>query len=209
LYALDPVTQHHVENVTDALVEEFAGIFSRETISRYIAESVDLLGEFIVRTATPRREQVHVDGGDLGAAIGCREHEVFGNLHAQLAGRNDDESLDAGLGVEAEGLEEGETEAERLARSGLGLTDDVLAGESHRDRLHLDREGFDDALGGKSVDHVLVDIEFGESHECMPVISLKGDAPVFSLGHRPPVHAGGVIQAYRSLLKNPPDHRVS
>jgi hypothetical protein len=100
-----------------------------------------------------------VDRGDLGAAIGCREHEVLGHLHAQLAGRHHDERLDAGLGVEAERLQEGESETERLARSGLGLADDVLAGESHRDRLHLDREWFDDALGGECVDHVLVDIE--------------------------------------------------
>jgi hypothetical protein len=100
-----------------------------------------------------------VDGGDLGAAVGCREHEIFGHLHTQLAGRHDDESLDAGLGVEAERLEEGESEAERLARSGLGLSDDVLAGEPHGDRLHLDREGRDDALRGESVDHILVDVE--------------------------------------------------
>ena len=42
--ALDPVTQHHVRQAADALGEEFAGVFSRETIERYIAESVDLLG---------------------------------------------------------------------------------------------------------------------------------------------------------------------
>jgi arsenate reductase len=42
--ALDPVTQKHIENVTEGLVDEFAGTFSRETIARYISESVDLLG---------------------------------------------------------------------------------------------------------------------------------------------------------------------
>ena len=41
---LDPVTRQHVERLTEGLVDEFAGIFSRETIARYIAESVDLLG---------------------------------------------------------------------------------------------------------------------------------------------------------------------
>jgi len=41
--ALDPVTLHHVEKLTDGLVDDFVGIFSRETIERYVAESVELL----------------------------------------------------------------------------------------------------------------------------------------------------------------------
>ena len=41
---LDPVTQHHVRQAAEALTEEFAGVFSLETIERYIAESLDLLG---------------------------------------------------------------------------------------------------------------------------------------------------------------------
>ena len=46
---LDPVTRVHVERAADALEGEFAGTFSRETIARYIAESVDLLGESKVK----------------------------------------------------------------------------------------------------------------------------------------------------------------
>ncbi len=42
--ALDPVTLHHVEKLTESLVEDFIGVFSRETIERYVSESVDLLG---------------------------------------------------------------------------------------------------------------------------------------------------------------------
>lgn len=41
--ALDPVTRHQTAGLTESLVDEFAGIFSRETIARYISESVDLL----------------------------------------------------------------------------------------------------------------------------------------------------------------------
>ncbi|HUY71044.1 MAG TPA: arsenate reductase ArsC [Gaiellaceae bacterium] len=41
--ALDPVTQQHVRNLTKGLVSEFAGVFSQETIQRYIEESVELL----------------------------------------------------------------------------------------------------------------------------------------------------------------------
>jgi arsenate reductase (thioredoxin) len=42
--ALDPITLRHVEKLTDRLVEEFVGVFSRETIERYVSESTDLLG---------------------------------------------------------------------------------------------------------------------------------------------------------------------
>jgi protein-tyrosine-phosphatase len=40
---LDPVTQHHVDQAADRLADEFAGIFSQETIARYLAESLNLL----------------------------------------------------------------------------------------------------------------------------------------------------------------------
>ena len=42
--ALDPVTLHHIEKLTESLVDDFVGVFSRETIERYVSESVDLLG---------------------------------------------------------------------------------------------------------------------------------------------------------------------
>jgi arsenate reductase (thioredoxin) len=50
---LDPVTQHHVRKAAEALTDEFAGIFSKETIERYIAESVDLLGPSKVNVFVP------------------------------------------------------------------------------------------------------------------------------------------------------------
>ena len=50
---LDPVTRQHVERLTEGLVDEFAGIFSQETIARYIAESVDLLGGSKVNVFVP------------------------------------------------------------------------------------------------------------------------------------------------------------
>ena len=51
--ALDPVTQHHVRQAADALGDEFAGVFSRETIERYIADSVDLLGPGRINVFVP------------------------------------------------------------------------------------------------------------------------------------------------------------
>jgi arsenate reductase (thioredoxin) len=50
---LDPVTRHHVHNAAEALKEEFAGIFSVETIERYITESVDALGNSRITVFVP------------------------------------------------------------------------------------------------------------------------------------------------------------
>ena len=51
--ALDPVTQHHIHQAAEALAEEFAGIYSEETIERYIGESLDLLGDSRVNVFVP------------------------------------------------------------------------------------------------------------------------------------------------------------
>jgi arsenate reductase len=50
---LDPVTRTHVERASEALQSEFAGTFSRETIARFIAESVDLLGDSRINVFVP------------------------------------------------------------------------------------------------------------------------------------------------------------
>jgi protein-tyrosine-phosphatase len=51
--AVDPVTQHHINQAADRLAEEFAGVFSQETIARYMAESQDLLGEASISVYVP------------------------------------------------------------------------------------------------------------------------------------------------------------
>ena len=51
--ALDPVTQHHIRQASTALAKEFAGVFSQETIERYIEESLDLLGDSRVNAFVP------------------------------------------------------------------------------------------------------------------------------------------------------------
>jgi arsenate reductase (thioredoxin) len=50
---LDPVTRAHVEKAAEALQDEFAGTFSPETIARFIAESIDLLGESKINVFVP------------------------------------------------------------------------------------------------------------------------------------------------------------
>jgi protein-tyrosine-phosphatase len=51
--ALDPVTQNHVDKAAAALATEFAGVFSEETIARYIGESLDLLGDSSINVFVP------------------------------------------------------------------------------------------------------------------------------------------------------------
>jgi protein-tyrosine-phosphatase len=51
--ALDPVTQQHIEKAAERLADEFAGIFSQETIARYMAESQDLLGDAKINVFVP------------------------------------------------------------------------------------------------------------------------------------------------------------
>ena len=51
--ALDPVTQNHVRQAARRLKDEFAGIFSEETIERYIGESLDLLGSSRINVFVP------------------------------------------------------------------------------------------------------------------------------------------------------------
>ena len=51
--ATDPVTQHHIDQAADRLAEEFAGVFSQETIARYMAESHDLPGEARISVYVP------------------------------------------------------------------------------------------------------------------------------------------------------------
>jgi protein-tyrosine-phosphatase len=50
---LDPLTRQHVEKAAQALEAEFGGIFSRETIALFIAESVDLLGDSKINVFVP------------------------------------------------------------------------------------------------------------------------------------------------------------
>ncbi len=53
LEVLDPVTRQHVERAAEALQREFDGVFSQETIARYIAESAELLADAKVNVFVP------------------------------------------------------------------------------------------------------------------------------------------------------------
>ena len=89
---LDPVTQHHVRLAADALTDEFAGIFSQETIERYIAESLDLLGDTRINVFVPvlahrfARERLKALGQAEGTIV--KEHPEVLFVCVQNAGRS-------------------------------------------------------------------------------------------------------------------------
>lgn len=50
---LDPATLNHMRLTADRLADEFEGVFSFETIERYLAESLDLLGGARIEVFVP------------------------------------------------------------------------------------------------------------------------------------------------------------
>ena len=89
---LDPVTRHHVQQAANALAAEFAGVFSRETIERYIAESLDLLGETRINVFVPvlahrfARERLKALGQAEGTITKLQPEVLF--VCVQNAGRS-------------------------------------------------------------------------------------------------------------------------
>jgi arsenate reductase len=134
---LDPVTRQHVEKATEALQDEFAGTFSRETIARFIAESVDLLGESKINVFVPvlahrfARERLKALGQAEGLVTKEQPEVLF--VCVQNAGRS---QMAAGLltlrsggqvGVRSAGSDPGEIvnplAAQVMAELGVDLED--------------------------------------------------------------------------------------
>jgi len=124
---LDPATQHHVRQAADALSDEFAGIYSQETIERFIAESLDLLGDARINVFVPvlahrfARERLkalaQVEGrivknvpevlfvcvqnaGRSQMAAGLLNHRAQGKVHVRSAGSDPAEEINPAV-VEA------------------------------------------------------------------------------------------------------------
>ncbi len=160
--ALDVGQEAQVEHLVglvqdeDADVREVELALARqvEKASRGADDHVDALLEGLdlglVRPAAVDRENADVT--DLAGG-----QQVVGDLLAQLTRGDDDQCLrrvrqflgrgTAGLDVCGDGhtLQEREAETERLAGAGLGLADDVGAGERYGERHLLDGEGGHDA----------------------------------------------------------------
>src|SRR5919106_2702889 len=73
-FQLDPTTRGHIERGLDGLEEEFAGIFSRQTIERYVAESVEQLSGARFKEFVPLF--VHRFARDRLRALGQTEGKV-------------------------------------------------------------------------------------------------------------------------------------
>ncbi|MBA2742409.1 MAG: arsenate reductase ArsC [Actinobacteria bacterium] len=89
---LDPVTRNHVEKAAEALEDEFAGTFSRETIGRFLAESVDLLDGSKINVFVPvlahrfARERLRALGQAEGLVTKDQPEVLF--VCVQNAGRS-------------------------------------------------------------------------------------------------------------------------
>jgi arsenate reductase (thioredoxin) len=116
---LDPVTRQHVEKAADALQDEFAGTFSRETITRYIAESVDLLGASKVNVFVPvlahrfARERLKALGQAEGLITKAMPEVLFVCVHnagrSQMAAGLVKLRSDGRIHVRSAGSDPGET----------------------------------------------------------------------------------------------------
>jgi arsenate reductase (thioredoxin) len=89
---LDPVTRHHVRQAANSLAHEFAGVFSLETIERYIEESLDLLGDARINVFVPvlahrfARERLKALGQAEGTIVKEQPEVLF--VCVQNAGRS-------------------------------------------------------------------------------------------------------------------------
>ena len=113
-----------------------------------------------------------VDGEHPDAALAAGALEVARDLHGELTRRRRRRGPAACRERRANRrrprraattrLQHRHAEAEGLAGAGLGLADDVVAGQRHRQRHRLDGEGRDDPVLGERGDDVGVDVEVRE-----------------------------------------------
>jgi protein-tyrosine-phosphatase len=84
---LDPVTRHHVHQAAERLADEFRGIYSEQTIERYIAESLDLLGGARINVYVPvlahrfARERLRALAQAEGALVKDQPEVLFVCVH--------------------------------------------------------------------------------------------------------------------------------
>ncbi len=84
---LDPITRNQIRHAAEELHEEFAGIFSSETIARYIEESSDLLSGARISTYVPllvhrfARERLQALAQAQGAIVKGQPEVLFVCVH--------------------------------------------------------------------------------------------------------------------------------
>jgi protein-tyrosine-phosphatase len=84
---LDPVTLNHIRQTAERLAEEFAGVFSEETIELYLTESLDLLGDARINVFVPvlahrfARERLRALGQVEGRIVKEQPEVLFVCVH--------------------------------------------------------------------------------------------------------------------------------
>jgi protein-tyrosine-phosphatase len=84
---LDPITRNQIRHAADELHEEFAGVFSAETIARYIEESSDLLSGARISTYIPllvhrfARERLQALAQSQGDVVKTQPEVLFVCVH--------------------------------------------------------------------------------------------------------------------------------
>ncbi len=83
----DPVTEHHVRQAAERLADEVKGVYSEQTIERYIAESLDLLGGARINVFVPvlahrfARERLRALAQSEGALVKEQPEVLFVCVH--------------------------------------------------------------------------------------------------------------------------------
>jgi hypothetical protein len=106
-----------------------------------------------------------VDGEHFRPAGLAGRLHVVGDLDRQFPGGHDDQGAGAARAhrrLAVEPLQQRDAERQRLARSGPGLADEVMAGQRDGQRQRLDREGSGDSLGGQALADRRGDAEVGK-----------------------------------------------
>ncbi len=147
-------------------------------------DDVDTLLQFVdlllVGAPTVDRQDLEARLAAAGQVLGS-VHEVVGDLDAQLAGRDDHECTGSAVeggragALGGDAVQKRNAEAERLAHTRTGLTDEVVAGEGQRQGEFLDREGAFDADLGEGADDLVADTEFAEGGGYVGGVELCGD----------------------------------
>jgi protein-tyrosine-phosphatase len=135
---LDPVTQHHVRQAADRLADEFKGIYSEQSIERYIAESLDLLGESRLNVFVPvlahrfARERLRALAQSEGVLVKDQPEVLFVCVHnagrSQMAAGLVKLRSDGKIGVRSAGSAPGEeinpAVVESMGEIGVDLTEE-------------------------------------------------------------------------------------
>ena len=179
--------QDFLDVLEEAQVEHFVGLVEddganagqvEEAMLHQVDEpaggSHDDLGALFQRLllGLVRAPSVHFD--DPQAPSGRGRAQLFGHLLCELARGQNDQALRFAAGLNGDGLppllvdsggvfQHRNAEAERFARSGFGLPDDVVSPEGDGQRERLYGEGVGDALVFQRFDDGRRDAEIGEN----------------------------------------------